>query len=83
MVSLIAMDSLSFQNNPNRKSYVANQGCDLIGVHDPETKVVMRYINVGNSAAIESPHMVRISPDGQFWYVAFINGNVLKIQNFR
>ncbi|MBL0072542.1 MAG: hypothetical protein IPP34_12370 [Bacteroidetes bacterium] len=70
---------VKFSDNPNRrKVYVANQGCDLIGVHDPETKVVMRYINVGNSAAIESPHMVRISPDGQFWYVAFINGNVLQ-----
>ena len=70
---------VKFSDNPNRrKIYIANQGCDLISVHDPETKVIMRYINVGNSAAIESPHMVRISPDGQYWYVAFINGTVLQ-----
>ncbi len=73
---------VKFANSPNRKKfYVANQGCDLVGVHDALTKVVMRYIDVGNSAAIESPHMIKVSPDGQFWYVVFINGNV--IQKFR
>jgi YVTN family beta-propeller protein len=73
---------IKFSGNPSRKKfYVANQGCDLVGVHDAVTKVVMRYIDVGNSATIESPHMVKVSPDGQFWYAAFINGNVL--QKFR
>lgn len=70
---------VKFANSPNRKKfYVANQGCDLIGVHDAETKVVMRYIDVGNSASIESPHMVKVSPDGSYWYVAFINSNVFQ-----
>ena len=73
---------IKFADNPNRrKFYVANQGCDLISIHDPESKVAMRCVNVGNSAAIESPHMIRKSPDGLYWYVSFINGNVL--QKFR
>ncbi len=70
---------VKFADNPNRKKfYVANQGCDLVGVHDAVTKVIMRYIDVGNSPAIESPHMIKVSPDGQYWYVAFINSNVLQ-----
>ena len=70
---------VKFSDDPSRKKfYVANQGCDLVGVHDAETKVVMRYIDVGNSPVIESPHMVKQSPDGQYWYVSFINSNVLQ-----
>jgi YVTN family beta-propeller protein len=70
---------VKFSDNPNRrKVYVTNQGCDLVGVHDPKTRVVMRYINVGNSASIESPHMVRVSPDGQYWYVIGIAGNFIQ-----
>jgi YVTN family beta-propeller protein len=70
---------VKFADNPNRrKFYVANQGCDLISIHDPSTQVAMRCVNVGNSASIESPHAIRLSPDGQYWYVCFINGNVLQ-----
>jgi YVTN family beta-propeller protein len=70
---------VKFSDNPSRKKfYIANQGCDLVGVHDAETKVIMRYVDVGATAAIESPHMIKVSPDGQFWYVAFINSNVLQ-----
>jgi|SRR5688572_19094107 len=73
---------VKFSDDPSRKKfYITNQGCDLVGVHDAETKVIMRYIDVGNSPVIESPHMVRVSPDGQFWYVSFINSNVF--QKFR
>ncbi|MFM8950783.1 MAG: YncE family protein [Bacteroidota bacterium] len=70
---------VKFADNPNRpKFYIANQGCDLISIHDADTKVAMRCVNVGNSVSIESPHMIRKSPDGQYWYVSFINGNVLQ-----
>lgn len=70
---------VKFSDNPGRKKfYVANQGCDLVGVHDALTKVIMRYVDVGNSIAIESPHMIKISPDGLYWYVAFINSTVLQ-----
>jgi YVTN family beta-propeller protein len=70
---------IKFADNPNRKKfYVANQGCDLIGVHDAETRVIMRYVDVGNSPSIESPHMIKVSPDGQYWYVSFINSTVFQ-----
>ncbi|MFN5224888.1 MAG: YncE family protein [Bacteroidota bacterium] len=70
---------VKFADNPNRpKFYIANQGCDLISIHDADTKVAMRCVNVGNSASIESPHMIRTSPDGQYWYVSFINSNVFQ-----
>lgn len=68
-------------NAERRKFYVANQGCDLVGVFDIQSKLIMRYINVGNKSSVESPHMIRVSPDGQFWYVIFLAGNV--IQKFR
>lgn len=73
---------IKFADNPKRKKYyVTNQGCDLVFVFDSETDLAMRVIDVGNSAAIESPHMVKVSPDGNYWYVCFTNGNV--IQKFR
>jgi DNA-binding beta-propeller fold protein YncE len=73
---------VKFSDNPNRrKMYITNQGCDLVGVHDPASRLAMRYIDVGNSAAIEMPHMVRVSPDGQYWYVIGLGGNF--IQKFR
>jgi len=71
--------NIKFSGDPNRKKiYVTNQGCDEVAVIDAQTKLVMRYIHVGASAQIESPHKIKISPDGNFWYVSFING-----KNFR
>lgn len=70
---------VKFSDNPNRKKfYVTNQGCDVVTVFDVETKIPMRYINVGSSPGIESPHMIRVSPDGQYWYVIFLAGNYLE-----
>jgi DNA-binding beta-propeller fold protein YncE len=74
--------NIKFADDPNRhKFYISNQGCDVIGVHDGETAVVMRYVDVGISGAIESPHMIKMSPDGQYWYVIFLNSDVM--QRFR
>jgi len=71
--------NIKFSDNPNRrKIYISNQGCDLIGVHDPATRVVMRYVEVGNSPSIESPHQIKLSPDGQYWYAIGIAGNFLQ-----
>ena len=73
---------IKFSDNPNRKKfYVTNQGCDIVAVFDQETGLIMRYIDVGRSSQIESPHMVKISPDKQYWYVVFTAGNV--IQKYR
>lgn len=67
---------IKFADNPNRKKfYVTNQGCDVVTVFDQQSLLPMRYITVGNVDGIESPHMVRVSPDGNYWYVIFIGGS--------
>jgi DNA-binding beta-propeller fold protein YncE len=67
---------VKFADNPNRKKfYLTNQGCDVVTVFDQQTLLPMRYINIGSSPNAESPHMVRVSPDGQYWYVIFLSGN--------
>jgi len=70
-------------DNPTRKKvYVVNQGCDVVTVFDSETQLPMRYIEVGTKAgAPDTPHSVRVSPDGKYWYVIFINNNIM--QKFR
>lgn len=73
---------VKFSDNPNRrKIYICMQGCDKVAVMDATTKVIMRYVDVGSSPVIEAPHLVRVSPDGQYWYVVFIGGTV--VQKFR
>jgi DNA-binding beta-propeller fold protein YncE len=38
--------------------------------------MVMRYVNVGHDPAlIESPHNIKVSADGKYWYVCFSNGS--------
>ncbi len=72
--------NIMWSDNPNRKKYyVLNQGCDVVTVFDANTQLPMRYITVGNKPAIpESPHMIRVSPDGQYWYVVFVANNILQ-----
>lgn len=74
---------IMWSDNPNRKKYyVLNQGCDVVTVFDTETQLPMRYITVGNnSLAPELPHMIKMSPDGNYWYVVFAGNNIL--QKFR
>jgi YVTN family beta-propeller protein len=75
--------TIPFADNPQRKKiYVANQGCDVVMVFDSETGKMIRAVDVGNSpASVESPHMIKVSPDGEYWYVVFYNGTV--VQRFR
>ncbi len=57
------------------KAYITNQGCDLVSVVDAKTGMVMRYIRVGKDPGlIESPHNLKVSGDGKYWYVCFSNG---------
>ncbi len=71
--------AIAFSSNPQRKKYyVTNQGCDVVTVIDQETGIPMRYIHVGTDFAIESPHSIRLSPDGQYWYVCFSSGRYLE-----
>ncbi|MEY4110961.1 MAG: hypothetical protein RLZZ46_1316 [Bacteroidota bacterium] len=67
---------IKFQDNPFRsKYYVVNQGCDLVTVFDADTRLPMRYVTVGHTEGFtESPHQIRLSPDGKYWYVIFLTG---------
>lgn len=74
--------NVKWADDPNRKKiYVVNQGCDVVTVIDAETQLPIRYIEVGNKSGPDTPHSVRVSPDGQYWYVVFINNNIM--QKFR
>jgi DNA-binding beta-propeller fold protein YncE len=59
-------------NNVTQKYYITNQGCDEVCVMDAKSSLPMRYVKVGVSPSPELPHMVRVSPDGKYWYVCFI-----------
>jgi DNA-binding beta-propeller fold protein YncE len=64
---------VKFSDNAQRKKYyVVNQGCDVVTVFDEASLLPMRYIPVGTSSPHDSPHMIRVSPDGQYWYVSFL-----------
>ncbi len=70
---------IKFADHPNRKKiYIANQGCDVVSVVDAETNLIMRCIDVGNKTDIEYPHMIKVSPDGMYWYVFFGSGLLQK-----
>ncbi len=70
---------VKFSDIPGRKKfYVANQGCDQVTIFDSETKLAMRYVKVGKTDAAESPHMIRVSPDGKYWYACFLNSTALQ-----
>jgi len=69
---------VNFSDNPNRKKYyVCLQPCNQVAVFDAETRVIMRYISVGNGNG--GPHQVRITPDGKYWCIVFNGGNILQI----
>ena len=68
----------SSNSDTRQKIYLTNQGCDLLAVIDPTRNVVMRYIPIGTSTATESPHCVRVSSDGSYAYVSFLNGDYVQ-----
>ncbi len=72
--------NVKFSNNPNRKKYyVLNQGCRTVTVVDAETNLPMRYVDIADASEQNtSPHQVRVSPDGQDWYVCAIGGSYIK-----
>jgi YVTN family beta-propeller protein len=74
--------NVMWADNPRRKKmYAVNQGCDVVTVFDAESQLPMRFIQVGNKPSIETPHQIRVSADGNFWYVIFVNNNIM--QKFR
>jgi YVTN family beta-propeller protein len=77
-----AKGNIMWADNPKRKKlYAVNQGCDVVTVFDSETRLPMRVIEVGNKTGPDTPHQLRVSPDGNYWYVIFINNNIM--QKFR
>ncbi len=74
--------NVMWADDPSRKKlYAVNQGCDIVTVFDSETQLPIRYIEVGNKPGSDTPHHVKVSPDGNYWYVIFINNNIM--QKFR
>lgn len=68
--------AIKFADNPNRKKfYVANQGCDVVTVFDAKSMLAMRSADAGSTGATEAPHMIKVSPDNQFWYTCFLFGS--------
>lgn len=68
---------VKFSDNPNRaKFYVAHTACRVVAVFDAATHLPMRYIDVLKSTEQCTPHMVKISPDGKYWYVCFNSGGL-------
>jgi DNA-binding beta-propeller fold protein YncE len=60
-----------------QKIYLTIQGCNLIAVIDAKSKLIMRYIHIGD-ALNKSPHDVEISADGMYAYVPFFGGNIVQ-----
>ena len=71
--------AIKWADNPKRKKfYAVNQGCDVVTVFDADTQLPMRFIEVGNKPGADTPHQLRVSEDGNFWYVIFINNNIMQ-----
>lgn len=70
---------VKFSDNAETRSkiYITNQGCDLVTVMDRETKLIMRYFDIGSQPVTESPHKSIISNDG-FFYVCFYASNIFQ-----
>lgn len=75
--------TIPFSGNPlRRKLYVVNQGCDLLSVFDAQKRVIMRYYDLGVQTGIsESPHNIKVTPDGKYFLVVFLFGDF--VQMFR
>ncbi|MCX8080994.1 MAG: hypothetical protein N3F09_07150 [Bacteroidia bacterium] len=71
-----------YGSNVKNKVYVVNQGCDVVTILNADDGKPIRYIKVGREeGVVESPHYVMVSPDEKYWYVLFLNANV--VQKFR
>ncbi len=72
--------NIAFSDNPagRQKIYLTNQASDVLSVIDAGRHVVMRNIPIGMTNAIEAPHCVRVSKDGQYAYVSFLAGDYIQ-----
>lgn len=71
--------NIKFADNPQRKKfYVINGGCRVCTVFDAATLLPMRDINITDTGELATPHQVKVSPDGKYWYVCYFGGNYIK-----
>lgn len=74
---------VKFSDDPLRhKFYVANQGCDVVTVFDANTRVAMRMVDIGQNPGAsppESPHNIKVTPDGLYWCVVFLNADIVQV----
>jgi YVTN family beta-propeller protein len=72
-----------FSGDPQRsKFYVINQGCDVATVFDAQRMVAMRMVDLGQNPGAtppESPHNVKVTPDGKYWCVVFLNSDIVQV----
>lgn len=61
-----------------QKIYLVHQGCDIAAVIDGEKKVVMRYISLTPGTAQSSPHCIRVSGDGAYSYISYLNAKSIQ-----
>ncbi|HNQ12911.1 MAG TPA: YncE family protein [Bacteroidia bacterium] len=75
-----AKGQMKFEDNPSSgKYYVACQGCDLVYIYPKNSRIASRVVDVGiNTSVTESPHSIRMSPDGKYWYSVLIGGTVFE-----
>ena len=71
--------NIPFASNAStrQKIYLTNQGCDVMAVIDAKSKLVMRYIPIGDGTD-GAPHDVAITSNGLYAYVPFYNGSYVE-----
>lgn len=75
--------AVKFESDPLRhKFYVINQGCDVATVFDADSRMAMRMVDLGvlpGASPPESPHNVKVTPDGKYWVVVFLNSDIVQV----
>lgn len=67
------------ENTGAGKLFALCAGSDLVSVADLDQNLVMRQIAVGQLPQdLEAPHFIRLSPDGQYFYLSLINGALVE-----
>lgn len=69
---------IKWQDPNSKKLYAVNQGCDVLTVFDSETQLPTRVISVGTKAGPDTPHNIKVSSDGKYFYIIFINNNIMQ-----
>ena len=75
--------SLPFPDpRPEGKVFFTSQYTDLVGVLDIRTRLIMRYVTVGNplppTGVLQVPHNVAVDDQGKYFYVTLLNANKVR-----